>query len=151
MAMNQVEQFRYRLRKGEIVLHDAIHPALAYVAPDRKYFKMVAVDMESSLETFVSKAQAKALAQNDYFIQEDLMGRDDLIYISSLPKISFTHLSHTLPADKDDAVPRLSWGRYCQRDGALMLPFNVQAHHGFLDGDHMGDFVEKLQGYLQHY
>ena len=147
LAMNQVEQFRYRISKGRIILHEVIHPALAYVAPDRKYFKMVVVELDSRLEIFA----AKALAQKDYFISEDLRERDDLIFISSLPKVSFTHLSHTLPANKDDAVPRLSWGKYYLRDGALMLPFNVQAHHGFVDGDHMGCFLEDLQGYLHNY
>jgi len=150
-VMNQVEEFRYRIHGDSVVLHDTIHPSFAYLAPDRKYFKMVTAQMCESIVVFCEKARHKAISQEAYFVFEDVQGRDDLIYISSIPQVSFTHLSHTISFNKNDAVPRLSWGKYVDRDGKIMLPFNLQAHHAFIDGNHMGIYIDKLQDFFDKY
>lgn len=151
LMMNKVEAFRYRIHKNEVVLYEKIHPSFSYLSPDREYFKMVTVDLTEQIDMFVKQARDKALNQEKYFVIEDVEGRDDLVYISSVPRVSFTHLSHTISFNKSDAVPRLSWGKYYSRDGRLLLPFNVQAHHAFVDGDHMGHYIEQLQYYLNTY
>jgi len=149
-AMNKIENFRYRLMNDELALYDKVHPALAYSAPDLKYFKMIMVEFKGGLRDFVLEAQKKARNQKAYFPPE-LNGRADLVFMSSIPKISFTHLSHTISLNKNDAAPRLTWGKYYLRDSKLRLPFNVQAHHAFVDGDHMGAYFETLQQYLDNY
>ena len=149
-AMSQVEAFRYRILDGNVVLYDRLHPYFAYTAPNKKYFKMVLCEIEDDMAGFAYKAKEKALGQEEYFIREDTTGRSDLIFISSIPKVSFTHLSHTITmSNPNDANPRLSWGRYFEENGRLLLPFNVQAHHAFVDGDHMGEYFEALQKMLQ--
>ena len=32
-----------------------------------------------------------------------------------------------------------------EKDGKVMIPISVQAHHSFVDGLHIGQFVEQLQ------
>ncbi|NMC78528.1 MAG: chloramphenicol acetyltransferase [Chloroflexi bacterium] len=150
-VMNTVEAFRYRIRGEQVVLHDKIHPSFSYLAPGAEYFKMVTVDWVEPVSAFVKQAKEKAIAQQKYFVREDMEGRDDLIYISSIPWVSFTHLSHTISFNKSDAVPRLSWGKYYERDGKVLLPFNVQAHHAFVDGNHMGEYINKMQEYLDDF
>lgn len=150
-AMNMVEAFRYRIRGEDVILHDKLHPSFSYLAPGDKYFKMVTVDLAEPVAAFVEKASEKALRQEKPFVREDVEGRDDLIYISSIPWVSFTHLSHTISFNKSDAVPRISWGKYYERDGKTLLPFNVQAHHSFVDGNHMGEYINRLQEHFDRY
>ncbi|MCC8145737.1 MAG: hypothetical protein LIO93_04705 [Bacteroidales bacterium] len=150
-VMNKFEPFRYRIHGNDVVLHDKLHPSFAYLAPDRKYFKMVTMNLTDDISEFSVKARKKALEQEKYFVFEDVQGRDDLIYISSIPQVSFTHLSHTISFNKNDAVPRLSWGKYFSREERIMLPFNIQAHHAFVDGDHMGIYIDALQEYFDSY
>lgn len=38
--------------------------------------------------------------------------------------------------------------RYRFVDGKVMIPISVQAHHSFVDGLHVGQFVEELQKFL---
>jgi len=147
-AMNEIEAFRYRSRDGEVILHDLIHPSITYIAPGEKYFKIVNIDLEDTIEAFVSKAQKLVKEQKEYFPFTKGTKRDDLIFISSIPKISFTHLTHTITLNKDDAVPRISWGKYYEKDNRILLPFNMQVNHMFVDGDHLGKYVELLQEYL---
>ena len=75
-------------------------------------------------------------------------GRTDLIYITCIPWVSFTNLSHTISFNKDDAVPRLAWGKYFEEGDKILIPFSVQAHHSFVDGIHMGLYFDALQDYL---
>ena len=147
-ALNQTEEFKYRIRGESVVLHDTIHPAFSDMDKGCDLFKMIAVPMSGDIEAFVSAAKQKSEKQTDYFVKADLEGRDDIVYITSIPWVSFTNISHTISFNKDDSVPRLAWGKYFERDGKTLLPFSVQAHHSFVDGIHMGRYFDRLQVYL---
>lgn len=147
-ALNQVIEFKYRIRGDKVVLHNTIHPSFTDMSEGSDLFKMVTVDMEDSIEAFVENAKKKAKAQKDYLVKKDVEGRDDLIYITCIPWVSFTNLSHTISFNKDDSIPRLAWGKYFEDNGRIMMPFSVQAHHSFVDGIHMGKYFDVLQKYF---
>lgn len=147
-VMNQMDEFKYRIRDGKVVLHDALHPSFTDMHPGDDLFKFLLVEMEDSLLDFVNKSKAKNHAQTAYFPLDELAARDDLVYITCLPWVSFTHLSHTISLNREDAVPRVSWGKYFEENGRMLLPFSIQVNHAFVDGLHVGRYVEKLQEYL---
>ena len=147
-VMNEVEAFRYRIQEDRVILHERIHPSFSYLAPGDEYFKMVIADLGESMADFVVRAREKALTQKKHFPFEEVGGRSDLIYISSIPWVSFTHLTHTISLDKSDAVPRLAWGKYYREGDRTRMPFNLQAHHSFVDGNHAGEYFERLQRFL---
>jgi chloramphenicol O-acetyltransferase type A len=149
-AANEVEEFRYRIHDHQVVLHDSIHPSFTELTADDKYFKIVTVDLEDSLEEFIKAAKLKAETQRDYFPIKDLGGRDDLIYITCIPWISFTHISHTMSFKQEDAVPRISWGKYFEECGKIKLPLSVQVHHALADGVHMVQYFNNLQEILDN-
>ncbi len=147
-AINELEEFRYRIRGEQVILHDFVHPSFTDMPVGNDLFKMVTVDVEASMEAFVVKAEEKSRQQQDPFVARDVEGRDDLIYITCIPWVSFTSLSHTISFNKDDSVPRLAWGKYYNDGNRMLLPFSVQAHHSFVDGIHIGRYVDRLQVYL---
>lgn len=147
-ALNEVAAFCYRIRGEKVVLHNKIHPSFTDMSKGSDLFKMVTINMENSIEAFAMKAKKKSEEQTDYFVIKDVEGRDDLIYITCIPWVSFTHLSHTISFNKDDSVPRIAWGKYYSDGDKIMLPFSVQAHHSFVDGIHMGKYIDGLQDYL---
>lgn len=147
-ALNQVKEFKYRIQGDNVVLHDIIHPSFTDMAEGSELFKMVTVFMEADIESFVAMAKEKSDRQKDYFVKKDVEGRDDLAYITCIPWVSFTNLSHTISFNRDDSVPRLAWGKYFNDNGKVLLPFSVQAHHSFVDGIHMGKYYDVLQKYL---
>lgn len=150
-AMNRTEAFRYRIRGDAVILHDCIQPAFTDLSPGSDLFKMVTVEMREDVTGFVQAACEKASEQTRYFVAEELSGRDDLVYITCIPRVSFTHISHTISLNKEDSVPRLAWGKYFPQDGRLLLPFSVQAHHSFVDGIHMGQYLSCLQDELDQF
>jgi len=149
-VVNDSEDFKYRIRDGKVVLHDTIHPSFTDMDTDKQddLFKLVTIDMQDDLFGFVKSAKEANKNQKDYFGLDKLIGRDDLIYITCVPWISFTHISHTISLQKNDSVPRISWGKYFSENNKVILPFSVQVNHALMDGIHIGKFIEKLQCFI---
>ncbi len=107
-------------------MHDMIHPSFTDMLDGTDLFKMVTVNMEKSILDFSKKAKEKSRNQTDCFVFEDVEGRDDLTYITCVPWVSFTHLSHTISFNKDDSIPRLAWGKYFKENDKLLLHFQYK-------------------------
>ena len=147
-ALNTVEEFRYRMREDGVVLHEKVHPSFTDMEKGTELFKMVTVPLESTIEDFIKAAREKSDRQKAYFVAKDVQGRDDLIYFSCSPWVSFTGLTHTISFNKYDSIPRIAWGKYFEDGNKTLLPFSVQAHHSFVDGLHMGRYIDCVQEYL---
>lgn len=146
---NEVINFRYRIRENKVVLHDKLHPSFTYLNDSEEgLFKMVVANMNDDIFEFTKYAKEKSQKQNYYFSSNELEGRDDLIYITCIPWISFTHLSHTISLNKNDSVPRISWGKYFSENNKKLLPFSVQVNHALVDGVHIGNYLTKLQNHI---
>jgi chloramphenicol O-acetyltransferase type A len=145
---DECENFRYRVRDNkQVVLHDKLHPSFTDMPTDSTddLFKFITMNLEGNLFDFVKKAKENSASQKLYFDYTPIIGRDDFIYFTCIPWISFTHLSHTISINRNDSVPRISWGKYFEQDNKILLPFSVQVHHAFVDGVHVGQYFEKLQ------
>ena len=146
---NEIVNFRYRIRENQVVLHDKIHPSFTYLHADEgDLFKIVAVEMQDDLFAFASAAAEKAKEQKEYFHFSGEAERDDLLYITSVPWIAFTNLTHTISLNKNDSAPRIAWGKYFAEDNKVLLPLSVQVNHALVDGVHIGNYFSKLQDYL---
>ncbi|HBL74874.1 MAG: chloramphenicol acetyltransferase [Bacteroidetes bacterium GWF2_42_66] len=147
---NRIDDFKYRIRDGKVVLHDKIHPSFTDMNEEEKdnLFKLVTLDLKDNIFEFEKSAKEASKNQSDYFELGKLIGRDDLIYITCIPWISFTHISHTITLNRNDSVPRISWGKYFKEGEKVLLPFSVQVNHALLDGFHIGKYIEMLQEYL---
>ena len=142
---NEIEEFRYRFVEGQVVLFDRIDTAFTYLDQETELFKVVNVPMKRAVESYVAAAQKTAREQKEYFTGP--LG-NDVFQFSPLPWVSYTHISHTNSGNKENATPLFDWGKYFERDGRLLLPFSVQAHHSFVDGLHIGRLAESLQDAL---
>lgn len=80
-----------------------------------------------------------------------LMGepeRDDVLYTTSIPWVSFTSFAHPMHIHPTDSVPRMAWGKRFEESGRLKMPLSVQGHHASMDGVHMGRYYEQVQEYM---
>ncbi len=148
MVANSCENFRYRIRDGRVILHEKTHPSFTDITPGDDQFKIVTMDLTGDLPGFSDLAREASRSQTNYFPDAISTRRDDLIYLTCLPWISFTGMSHTIRLNPDDAAPRISWGKYFRENDRILLPFSVQVNHALADGLHVGEFVNRLQTYL---
>lgn len=145
---NEIEEFRYRFVDGRVVLFDRIDTAFTYLNSETELFKVVNVPMKDTLEEYVAVASKTARNQKEYFTGP--LG-NDVFQFSPMPWVSYTHISHTNSGKKDNATPLFDWGKYFERNGRIILPFSVQAHHSFVDGIHIGKLAESVQRFLDEY
>lgn len=145
---NEIEAFRYRFLNNQIVLFDIIDTAFTYLNPKTNLFKVVNVPFKNNISEYVELATKTAKEQKDYFTGP--LG-NDVFQCSPMPWVKYTHISHTNSGKKDNATPLFDWGKYFEKDDKIYIPISVQAHHSFVDGFHIGQFVEKLQKYFDEY
>lgn len=145
---NEIEAFRYRFIDEAIVLFDRIDTAFTYLNKDTELFKVVNVPMQNTIQEYIELAAKTASEQKEYFTGP--LG-NDVFQCSPMPWITYTHISHTNSGKKDNATPLFDWGKYYKKDGRILMPLSVQAHHSFVDGIHIGKFADRLQTYLNNY
>lgn len=145
---NEIEEFRYRFVDGKVVLFDKIDTAFTYLNKETELFKVVNVPMTDTIEEYAAMAAQAANEQQEYFTST--LG-NDVFQFSPMPWVSYTHISHTNSGKKDNSTPLFDWGKFFERDGKMILPFSVQAHHSFVDGLHIGKLADKLQKFLNDY
>jgi chloramphenicol O-acetyltransferase type A len=107
-----------------------------------EYYKAYA-DFRPHADTAISAAKQKVDL-------EESPERDDLIYVTSIPWISFTSLMNPVPLRPIDSFPRIAWGKYFEENGRIKLPLHLQVHHGLMDGFHAGQFFNALQEMCDH-
>ena len=107
--------------------------------------RFVNVPFVDDINKYCSLAYTAANEQKEYFTGP--LG-NDVFQCSPMPWVTFTHISHTNSGKKDNATPLFDWGKYYEKNGRIMLPISVQVHHSFVDGIHIGQFVNSLQGYF---
>ena len=145
---NEIEAFRYRVLDGQVVLFDKIDTAFTYMNNETELFKVVTVPFVGNLKEYCESALKTAQEQKEYFTGP--LG-NDVFQCSPMPWVTYTHISHTNSGKKDQATPLFDWGKYYEKNGEILIPVSVQAHHSFVDGLHIGQFVDKLQNFFDEY
>ncbi len=143
---NEIEEFRYRFLDGNIVLYDRVDTAFTYLDKFTNLFKVVNVPFVDDINEYCKLAYTTANEQKEYFTGP--LG-NDVFQCSPMPWVTYTHISHTNSGKKDNATPLFDWGKYYEKNGKIMIPISVQVHHSFVDGIHIGKFVNRLQDYFE--
>lgn len=141
-SLEDVEAFRLRDRKGTIVRHDRLVPSFTDLKPDSDLFHIVTLEAGDDLEDFCRRAKEQSAAQT-CFIDEEKWG-DELIYFTCLPWFPVTGALNERDSDPCDAIPRVVWGKWEERDGRTVLSVSLEANHRLVDGFHVGQFYEAL-------
>ncbi len=144
---NDYAEFRTRIRGDEIVIHDVVHPSATQLMED-DLFSFCTVTYAADFKTFAARHAATVEYIKQQPTLHDLPGQDDLLFITSIPWVSFTCITHTIKMHPADSIPRISWGKYFKEGETLKLPFSVQVHHALMDGVHVGRYFMRLQEYL---
>ena len=145
---NEIKALRYRFLDGKIVLYKRIDTAFTYLNKETELFKVVNVPFIDDLPEYVTLASKTAEEQQEYFTVP--LG-NDVFQCSPMPWVTYTHISHTNSGNKDNATPLFDWGKYYEKDGRILIPISIQAHHSFVDGIHIGQFVDTLQKFFDEY
>lgn len=149
-AANVIPQFRQRIREDIVVEHEAVHPSFAIDTEESEVFSFCEVKFQKAYPAFIQDAIATIEKNRKDPVFEDEHGRDDYLFLSSLPWVSFTAITHAMSFHPHDSVPRITWGKYFRQGNEVLMPLSVQAHHALVDGRHAGQFFEKAEYLFQN-
>lgn len=146
-AANAVTEIRYRIRKNSVVEHDRIDPSVTLLTEDHT-LAFCSIEYTTDVFRFFSRVEQGIEQTKQTPKMADKPGIDNLIYVSCVPWVNFTAISHPMRIDNTDSIPRISWGKFTHTAGQVSMPVSLQLHHALADGYHAGLFFKKLEGLL---
>ena len=146
-SMNEIPEWRMRIKDDEVVIFDKVHPSFVVLKDDDELATCLS-EAISDYETFhknTKEAIAKAKSEKSGAFES--VKRVDRIFVSTLQWIDFTSMSNPYNfTDKEQtSIPRVTWGKYVEKDGKYEMAFDVAGHHALVDGVHSARLISKIQ------
>jgi chloramphenicol O-acetyltransferase type A len=145
---NAIPEFRYRIRQEAVVEHQVVHPSATLLGAD-DLFTFSYFEYFEDFPKFAHAAAREIAYRKSHPTLENLPDRDDVLYMTAIPWVSFTSFMHPMNQQAADSIPRFAWGKFFKEGECLKMPLGVQAHHALMDGVHLGKFYTLFQEYLQ--
>ena len=148
LAVNAVENFRYRIIDDEIYIFDTID-ASATILREDKTFGFSLIEYSENLNDFaeITKKEFERVKNTTGLITRDF--EINLIHFSAVPWIDFTSYSHARSFSWLDSCPKISFGKMVEENNKKTMAMAIHVHHGLMDGYHVGEFVSLFQEMME--
>jgi len=141
---NEIEPFRYRLKDGKVFVYDVVNGGTTVLLPNES-FTYAYFDYQRDFDTFVSEmGQAVEAVRTGSGALKPTM-RDDVIYHTTLPWISFTSFAHARNKGRGESIPLIVFCKFIQHGDKLLMPLSVEVHHALMDGLHVGRYFASFE------
>lgn len=143
-SANAIENFRYRIIDKEVYLFDQINASATINRPDET-FGFSYMDYDKNEELFYQNAKEEIVRVQQSKGLIPAGSGENVIHFSAVPWLDFTSLSHARSFTFPDSCPKISFGKVTENNGKKLMSVSIHAHHGLMDGFHIGLFAEKFQ------
>lgn len=146
LAVNQIDEFKYRIDGGNVVVCDEIH-ASATISRNDDTFGFSFIEFNTNFEIFERslKIEIENVQNSSGLRLNGNAMRRDVIHYSSIPWSKFTGLTHARNFKFPDSAPKITFGRIFLRDDKKIMPVSISVHHGLADGLHAARYIELFQ------
>ena len=146
VAVNSVEPFRYRIIDDAVCVYDTIDVSATIMREDNT-FGFSLIEYAPDFDVFAKNTfEEIERIQNTAGLLTCEFPNNNLIHFSAVPWINFTSLSHARSYTFPDSCPKISFGKMMVgEDGKRTMSLSIHAHHGLVDGYHVGQFVDCFQ------
>lgn len=146
---NSIDEFKLRIRENVIVQHEYIHPSFT-IMTDKNLFGFCPVNFKENFNEFLIESYKKMESSKSNLTLTNEPNRDDYLFITSIPWVSFTSISHPIGMNPASSIPMVAWGKYFKENDKIKIPLSLEVHHALMDGFHIGIFFEKVQRILDN-
>ncbi len=143
-SANQIVNFRWRIRNDEIIEHAVVHPSITILTSDN-LFSFCTIEYQPIFSGFAAEAVEMIHFVRENPTLEDKEQEEALLFMTSIPWVSFTSFMHPMHFHPVDSVPRIAWGKIYDIEGRKHMPLSVQGHHALMDGLHVGEYYARVQ------
>jgi chloramphenicol O-acetyltransferase type A len=147
-SMNDIEEFRLRIKNNKVVVYDEIHIGSTILNEDRT-FSFCYYQNNSSLFEFDKASKQVINKHKKGIVFEPKEETLDLVHCSTLPWISFTGFKHARRGDEaKKGIPKIIFGKLFQENQTYKIPFSVEVSHALMDGYHVALLFSKMQQFI---
>ena len=148
-AANAVPEFKQRIKDGRIVEHPEALMSTTLSMPDGNYC-YCDFDCKLPFDEYLPKArEAKRLAIERGKIEE-YADVDASLFCSCVPWLSYSALVQPVPQPAD-SNPRITWGKYFEQNGRVLIPLSTLCNHALMDGRHLSLFYAAMDKALSEF
>ena len=135
-VLNSREDYRlgYLRETDELILYDRIHPLHYVFHQDTGTCTPVFTQFSWDRAEFIKNAEADIARAEKNGEYPSKPPRPDRFEASYIPWVSYDSLNIELPDGYIFLSPIVSWGRYREENGRLMMPVTVRINHAAADG-----------------
>lgn len=143
--INSHDEFKYSWDDaGNLIKWDFVSPSYTdFHADDENFVKMV-TEYSDDLFEFCSRVDKDRQRHKNE--QAILVNQPPNFFdVSCLPWIKYSHFDiHVFDKGKFLA-PVITWGKFEEKDGKLIMPLTMNIHHAVADGFHLSRFFNEAQ------
>ena len=156
VAMNEVEEFRYRIdAQDQVIFFDEIDITTPILLNDDGDCSIVRIPLIKDFTKFYAKAKqiievAKGETESNFGV-DNLNEENDpysTIFLSATPDLYFTSLVGAQEHSYGNSYPLLNVGKAVVREGKTVMPVAITISHAFADGMHISRFMSKTEAVL---
>lgn len=146
-AINRADNFKYMVEDEKIIKYDILNPVYT-VRLDNGNVCFIEFDMmenyEDYLDNFLKTKEIFKETQDRVVLSTPNRGA---VWLSCLPWFKFTEV--VPPFECSLPIPQLIWDKVEIENNHAYINLMIMAHHGFVDGFHIGELIEFINEELE--
>jgi len=149
-AINSIENFKYRVIDGEVHVFETIN-ASTTILRENKTFGFSFINFNKDVDAFKINIDAeKDRIQNSTNLFPPV-NTLDCVYCSAIPWVNFTGHKEPVLGKEMETVPKLSYSKITEKEGAYFMNVSLDVNHALIDGYHASLFFTRFQEFLDTY
>lgn len=144
-VVNSHEEFKYSWdAEGNLIQWDVLSPSYAdFHKEDENFTKMVTPFSEDLFEFHSRFVQDRKTYRNVRAVVENQP--KNFFDVSCLPWVRYRHFDVHVFDEGKFLAPVITWGKYEEEHGKLVMPLTMNIHHAVADGFHLSRFFKEVQ------
>lgn len=149
-SMNETEEFRYRIdADGNVVAYDVINILTPIKNRGKEGYTTVFLPYLADRTEFIENSGRiiNSLSEGNPFGAESGCEEYDVALVSAVPNLPFASISTTQRHKGGNDYPLVNVGMMGKD---FKMPVAIGVHHGFVDGEQIAAFYERVQWHLDN-
>lgn len=147
LVVNEMDCFKYLGEGGKIYKQDVLNPSFTATFSDGQ-IGFFTCHYNKNYHEFINEynvTKQRFTEQHTSIKYED----EGEFWVSCTPWFTFS--SVIPPFDKSITIPQFVWGKFYGEQKSVYTDLMIMIHHGFADGRHVGEFLEKLNDKINRF
>lgn len=147
-AINRIDNFKFMIEDKQIIKYDILNPNYTVTLDDGNVC-FIEFDMDNNYEKYLDNfLKSKEIFKETQEITITATPDCGSVWLSCLPWFKFT--SAIPPFEKNLPIPQLIWDKVEVENDHAYINLMIMAHHGFVDGSHIGKLIEYINEELNN-